>query len=284
MTYSKFGYKSKSYSHKENTFDTYILLDHETITANNSIDDLIFISIQPHTITGSVIIDITWRDDNITTYNANIGDNLRIDCKSITITYYSKGGVSISVWNLPKTVCPDYSIVTMNQKEIKLDINRNINASNICWFVNFISKPHFVIKKLNLPTDTSLHIYNSTNNPQNIDDKEFYTTNQALIALNHISSNISFLINIKSAAIYGDWTDSPRNFYELTKNGINFIPTLSSSYMITNRSVSPLIWIVYALIAFAIFGVTVYVFFFKSIQKMHRKIRVVDLAKDFKFD
>lgn len=284
LSSSKLGYESVNYTHEYHTFKTYTILDHDLLFVNSSLDDAIYLSLQPHTITGDVYINVTWEDSTSTNYNASQGDLLRIICRNLVISYFNKGGLTLTVWQMPKDRCSDNSFFTSHQNEVNIKVNRELEQNSICWFINFKDIPQITMRKLQIPPNSSLQVYNSNNTVINSSKSPFIATEETVIALHPETGYHNFVIQAKSQIIYADWTDSTRKFAEFTQNGKISESIFDSSFMTSRRRISSLIWLVIAFIGFCIFGFTIIIFFIKPAYKLQRNIKLKDLIHDFKID
>ena len=295
--------------------EEYILLDGDVVDVfNNNEENFIYLAVQPHSITGHLYANITWRDQTNSTVEFRQNDLLQIDCNSIRFRYDYRGGVSIMVWSIPKSLCSSYVVFSANQRSAFISYNETskIKHDSICWLLSFKKAPSVTTNVYQISEDSSLKIYDEAmfvqNKPISFKDTTpkaltFWSTKKNLISYRSDSSLNSqrttatnFTISLVSDIPFGDWTDTHRLFQRLTKENVilrqnqtlddfmnNFYDE-QEMYITEFRRVENWIWGIFFTIGGIIFGITVIVFFIRPVNKMRSSLSLHEIAKDLKND
>ena len=311
-----FSTERKYYKFEGFGVSEFILLDGDIVDVFNSNqeENFIYLVVQPHSIMGKLTANITWRDETNSTIELKQNDLLQIDCKSIQIKFQQRGGVSIMVWSIPKTLCSSTVVFSANQRSALISYNetdKNKHES-ICWLLSFKKAPSVTTNVYQINANSSLKIYDEgmfvQNKPISFSDSTpkaltFWSTKKNLISYNcDTSSNpyethTNFTISLVSDIPFGDWTDKHRLFQQLTKENIIMKQNqsidsviyqnnyLEQEMFITEyRRVENWIWGIFFTIGGIIFGITVIVFFIRPVNKMRSSLSLHEIAKDLKND
>ena len=283
---SSFAIPRETYKMNSLGVNKYTLLDGDRIFVDSEPENVIYLSVQPHTLMGELEANITWNNGENFVYPVNSSDLLQIDCKSLILTYKSRGGVSLSIWQIPKSICQNKIIYSANQRSVEIAISDNFEENEkICWLLSFVKPVEIKSNVEKFSENGKIEIFDekrlSNNSPLVIEtpsnDAMNDTKNPVVVFSSGKGGFVNFTINAKADVSYADWTDSHR-FFKKFDNGqlVEIAGDDTKAFISANRKVEPWIWSIFFVIGGSIFFSTVIFFFIRPVNKMRRSLSIKD--------